>query len=120
MPTGHPRRLPVGRLFFAPCLSAGSVKQPRATLLARFDPVNGVAWLGGQSGRVGPAQRRPTDGGMEDVGLRWWAGAALVPPYELIASKYKGHGMAVLVEAVLAAQGYTTYRSGEGPDSAMW
>lgn len=38
---------------------------------------------------------------------------------KLIASKYKGHGMAALVEAVLAAQGYTTYRSGEGPDKGI-
>ena len=34
----------------------------------------------------------------------------------LIGRKYKGHGMARLVEAVLNAQGYTTYRSPEGPD----
>ena len=38
---------------------------------------------------------------------------------KLIISKYKGHGMAVLVEAVLAAQGYTTYRSSEGPDKGI-
>jgi restriction system protein len=38
---------------------------------------------------------------------------------KLIASKYKGHGMAILVEAVLAAQGYTTYRSPEGPDKGI-
>lgn len=35
---------------------------------------------------------------------------------KLIARKYKGHGMAVLVEALLKAQGYTTHRSPEGPD----
>ena len=38
---------------------------------------------------------------------------------KLIASKFKGHGMAVLVEAVLKAQGYTTYRSPEGPDKGI-
>ena len=38
---------------------------------------------------------------------------------KLIISKYKGHGMALLVEAVLAAQGYTTYRSPEGPDKGI-
>lgn len=37
----------------------------------------------------------------------------------LIISKYKGHGMALLVEAVLRAQGYTTYRSPEGPDKGL-
>ena len=31
--------------------------------------------------RVGPAQRRPTFELSES--LQWWAGAALVPPYEL-------------------------------------
>jgi restriction system protein len=35
---------------------------------------------------------------------------------KLIGRKYKGHGMAWLVEKVLNAQGYTTYRSPEGPD----
>lgn len=34
----------------------------------------------------------------------------------LIGRRYKGHGMAWLVEKVLNAQGYTTYRSPEGPD----
>jgi restriction system protein len=34
----------------------------------------------------------------------------------LIGRKYKGHAMAWLVEKVLNAQGYTTYRSPEGPD----
>ena len=34
----------------------------------------------------------------------------------LIGRKYKGHRMAWLVEKVLNAQGYTTYRSPEGPD----
>lgn len=35
---------------------------------------------------------------------------------KLIGRKYKGHGMAVLVEALLKAQGYATHRSPEGPD----
>ena len=35
---------------------------------------------------------------------------------KLVGRKYKGHGMAWLVEKVLNAQGYTTYRSPEGPD----
>lgn len=34
----------------------------------------------------------------------------------LIGRRFKGHAMAVLVEAVLRAQGYTTHRSPEGPD----
>jgi len=37
----------------------------------------------------------------------------------LIASKFKGHALARLVEAILKAQGYTTYRSPEGPDGGV-
>ncbi len=35
---------------------------------------------------------------------------------KLIAAKFKGHGLARLVEAILKAQGYTTYLSPEGAD----
>ena len=34
----------------------------------------------------------------------------------LISARFKGHGLTRLVEAVLQAQGYTTYRSPEGAD----
>ncbi len=34
----------------------------------------------------------------------------------LISAKFAGHGLARLVEAILQAQGYTTYRSSEGAD----
>jgi restriction system protein len=34
----------------------------------------------------------------------------------LIAARFKGHGLTRLVEAILQAQGYTTYRSPEGAD----
>lgn len=34
----------------------------------------------------------------------------------LIMARFKGHGLTRLVEAILKAQGYTTYRSPEGPD----
>ena len=37
----------------------------------------------------------------------------------LIIRKFKGHGMARLVEAVLQAQGYTTHLSPEGPDKGI-
>ena len=33
--------------------------------------------------------------------------------------RFKGHGMARLVEAILQAQGYSTYRSPEGPDKGI-
>lgn len=38
---------------------------------------------------------------------------------KLIIQKFKGHGMARLVEAILRAQGFTTYLSPEGPDKGV-
>ena len=38
---------------------------------------------------------------------------------KLILAKFKGHGMARLVEAILDVQGYTTFRSPEGPDKGI-
>lgn len=38
---------------------------------------------------------------------------------KLISAKFKGHGMARLVDAILKAQGYTTYISPEGPDKGV-
>ena len=35
---------------------------------------------------------------------------------QLISAKFKGHGLARIVEAILRAQGYSTYRSPEGAD----
>lgn len=35
---------------------------------------------------------------------------------QLISARFKGHGLTRLVEAILKAQGYTTYRSPEGAD----
>jgi len=35
---------------------------------------------------------------------------------QLVSARFKGHGLARLVEAILKAQGYTTYRSPEGAD----
>jgi restriction system protein len=37
----------------------------------------------------------------------------------LISANFKGHGLALLVEAILKAQGYTTYRSPEGADGGV-
>ena len=38
---------------------------------------------------------------------------------KLISAKFKGHGMTRLVDAILKAQGYTTYISPEGPDKGV-
>ncbi len=37
----------------------------------------------------------------------------------LVAARFKGHGLTRLVEAILKAQGYTTYRSPEGADGGV-
>lgn len=38
---------------------------------------------------------------------------------EIIQREFTGHGLAVLVEALLRVQGYHTYRSQEGPDKGI-
>jgi len=38
---------------------------------------------------------------------------------KLVARRFKGHAMTVLVDALLRAQGYTTFRSPEGPDKGV-
>ncbi|HUW19438.1 MAG TPA: restriction endonuclease [Sedimentisphaerales bacterium] len=38
---------------------------------------------------------------------------------KLIITKFKGHGLARLVDGILRAQGYTTYISAEGPDKGI-
>ena len=38
---------------------------------------------------------------------------------QLIAARFKGHGLTRLVEAILKSQGYTTYRSPEGADGGV-
>lgn len=53
----------------------------------------------------------PGDDGDSDLQERADDGIA-----KLIMSKFKGHGLARLVEAILRAQGYTTWRSPEGAD----
>jgi len=38
---------------------------------------------------------------------------------KLVARRFKGHAMTVLVDALLRTQGYTTFRSPEGPDKGV-
>lgn len=58
-----------------------------------------------------------TDGTEEvEVDLEQLARDAIA---KVIIQKFKGHGMARLVEAVLKAQGFTTYLSPEGPDKGI-
>ncbi len=52
-------------------------------------------------------------------GLENLAQAARDQLAKLIIVRFQGHGMARLVDAVLRAQGYTTYLSPEGPDKGI-
>lgn len=54
-----------------------------------------------------------TDDDAEDTDLEELAHDQIA---DLIAARFKGHGLTRLVEAILRAQGYTTYRSPEGAD----
>jgi len=54
-----------------------------------------------------------TDEAAEDTDLEELARDQIA---QLIAARFKGHGLTRLVEAILKAQGYTTYRSPEGGD----
>lgn len=55
----------------------------------------------------------PADPESEDTDLEELARDQIA---QLIQAKFKGHGLTRLVEAILQAQGYTTYRSPEGAD----
>lgn len=55
----------------------------------------------------------------ESEGLEDLVQAARDQLAKLIIARFAGHGMARLVDAVLRAQGYTTYLSPEGPDKGI-
>ncbi len=63
---------------------------------------------------AGPADAQAPESG--EVDLEQLARDAIA---KVIIQKFKGHGMARLVEAVLKAQGLTTYLSPEGPDKGI-
>ena len=59
-------------------------------------------------------ERTDSNGGPEDL-----AQAARDQLARLIITRFQGHSMARLVDAVLRARGYTTYLSPEGPDKGV-
>lgn len=59
------------------------------------------------------ASAQATDDAAEDTDLEELVHDQIA---DLIAARFKGHGLTRLVEAILQAQGYTTYRSPEGAD----
>jgi len=57
--------------------------------------------------------------GTQDGALKDFERASLDQVVAFIGRKFKGHGLAMLVEAVLKAEGYTTLRSDPGPDGGV-
>ncbi len=73
-------------------------------------------WKATGTGKKGISAVEPDDDDESVVDLELLARDKIA---DLIIRRFKGHGMAVLVEALLKAQGYTTYRSPEGPDKGL-
>jgi predicted Mrr-cat superfamily restriction endonuclease len=71
------------------------------------------------AGWKGPSGTGLADSGLpeEDIDLEDLARAQIA---KLISRKFRGHDLERLVEALLQAQGYTTYRSPEGADIRLW
>lgn len=64
----------------------------------------------------GTTEQEPVEGETEFSDLEQLAKDQIA---KFIGRRFKGHGMARLIEALLQAQGYTTYRSPEGPDKGI-
>lgn len=62
------------------------------------------------------ATDQSTDAGTEYVDVEQVAGDQIA---QYVRARFKGHDLARLVEGILKAQGYTTYRSPEGPDGGV-
>jgi len=65
---------------------------------------------------IKPSAGSVPDGEMESSDLEELAQDQIA---QAIAAKFKGHSLTLLVEAILKAQGYTTYRSPEGADGGV-
>lgn len=63
-----------------------------------------------------PAAAAPSSPGGEDMAETDLEELARDQIARLVSARFKGHGLTRLVEAILKAQGYTTYRSPEGSD----
>ena len=86
----------------------------KAIAAADWKPEGLAAAMAGSSTLVAATNDSATDADEgSTVDLEELAGDQIE---RLIQAKFKGHRLAVLVEAILQAEGYTTYRSPEGPD----
>lgn len=102
------------------CMTVCQIKRNNAE--ERFKAI-----MAGQSdpnlnkGKAKAESKTPTDVdiGVEEDGLVDLEEQGFDQIRMIIESKFKGHGLARLVEAILNAQGYQTYRSPEGPDGGV-
>lgn len=79
----------------------------------RITAMRANAWKPETIAAVSKISTPVTDEAAEDSNLEELAHDQIA---QLIASRFKGHNLTRLVEAILKAQGYTTYRSPEGAD----
>jgi restriction system protein len=79
----------------------------------RISAMRANGWRPETLAAVSKAAIPVTDQAAEDTDLEELARDQIS---QLIAARFKGHGLTRLVEAILQAQGYTTYRSPEGAD----
>ena len=91
--------------------------------ISRNEAEKRVRAMGASGWTAAPAISRVAKSGDEasasSEGLEDLAQAARDQIAKLIIARYKGHGLARLVDSVLRAQGYTTYLSPEGPDKGI-
>jgi len=81
---------------------------------ARLEAMRANGWKPeGAAAVVAAVQPTATDAEVENSDLEELARDQIA---QLIAARFKGHGLTRLVDAILCAQGYTTYRSPEGAD----
>lgn len=107
---------------FGAFLTVCEIKRNDAEARVRAMAKNGwhVPAIGATKAKVTgtPNNDAATDTATDDAGvdLEQLAKDAIA---KLIIQKFKGHGMARLVDAILRAQGFTTYLSPEGPDKGI-
>ena len=87
--------------------------------IARNDAENRVrkmAQSGWKSSEPSALLEGVTEGDTDAINLELLARDAIA---KLISTKFKGHGLSRLIEAILRAQGYTTHLSPAGPDKGV-
>jgi len=82
----------------------------RAMAKTGWNPEKASAFVGGATGEADDEEET------EAVDLEQLARDEIG---KLLIARFKGHGLTRLVEAVLKAKGYTTFRSPEGPDKGI-